>query len=535
MQTYIRNIPVLLAIMMAPWSAVCAQVTTTVKYVTPTHVYLDAGSQQGIQDGDHGTIVRGENLLAKIEVTFVSEQSSSCSILESYGEIKVGDQAQIVISAANPPIEPEKAAETGPTYVEAPSQPKSVRAQQNNRISGKVGVQYLAQTNLSEFNNNYQQPSLLLNLNVGNLLGSHHDLAIRMRTRRNIRNGQFGSLEKTDWDNRIYEMSLSYNSSSSRIGYRLGRVYSNQFSAMGYIDGGLLSYKASDLMTLGIFGGTQPDQQYSFVNIDETKAGIYAAVVKGDYRTNRISGTLALAGQYVKGQISREFVYQQLNLTLQQKLYAFQSAEININRGWRRIAAGSALQLSNVLINLQFNFTRSLNAYVGYDNRQNIYTWENRTVPDSLFDDYRRQGFRAGANIRLPENLRLSVNGYFRSIGRNKNSSEFYSTTLNATNVLKAGISAGVRIASFNNPYSNGIQGSISATKYVFPRLNLGVTLGRSRYSLDITNQSITADWARFDASYFFTRYVYSSATAELYRGDDIKYNQLFLDLGIRF
>jgi hypothetical protein len=304
---------------------------------------------------------------------------------------------------------------------------------------------------------------------------------------------------------------------------------------MGYIDGGLLSYGASDVLTLGVFGGTQPDQQYSFINVDETKAGIYAAVEKGDYSTNRFSSTLALAGQYVRGQISREFLYQQINLSLQQKLYAFQSAEININRGWRKSAAGSSLQLANVLISLQYNFTSSLNALVGYDNRQNVYTWENRTVPDSLFDDYRRQGFRAGANIRLPENLRLSVNGYFRSISRSESSSQFYSTALNAADVLKTRISAGVRVASFNNPYSNGIQGSINAARYFFQRLNLGATLGQSQYSLDITNQNITANWIRFDASYFFTRYVYASSTAEIYRGDDVKSNQLFLDIGVRF
>jgi hypothetical protein len=537
MPSLIRN-TVLCMLLLVAASSPAEQITTTVKYVTPTRVYLDAGSLQGIQNGNRGSIVRGETLIAKIEVSFVAERSSSCDILESHETIKVGDRAQITIESTAPPVEPEEEIETSPTYVETePSRAplETTTAKPVNRISGRVGVQYVAQRNLSEFNNDYQQPSLLMNLTVDNLFDTHHNLAVRFRSRRNIRDRRTGNLDKTDWDNRIYELSIGYDSPNSPIGYRLGRVYSNRFSAMGYLDGGLISYRANEVLTLGIFGGAQPDQQYSFSSANETKAGIYAAFEKGDYHTNRIDATVALAGQYVSGQISREFLYQQVNLSLRQKLIAFQSAEININRGWRKTAAGSSFQLSNILVNLQYRFTRSLNASVGYDNRQNVYTWDNRSVPDSLFDDHRRQGYRVGASIRLPENLRLSLSGYFRSIGNNENSSEFYSTALNAVNVLKSGVSSGIRIASFNNPYSNGIQASFNASRYFFRRLNLGATLGKSQYTLDAASQDITADWLRINASYFFTRYVYASANAETYRGDDIEYNQVFVDVGVRF
>ena len=68
----------------------------------------------------------------------------------------------------------------------------------------------------------------------------------------------------------------------------------------------------------------------------------------GLYWVNIISAvldnaTLAAAGEYYKGQISREFVYEQTNYSLSDKWSGYQSAEININRGWRKTSGTSAI------------------------------------------------------------------------------------------------------------------------------------------------------------------------------------------------
>jgi len=535
MLTSLRNSQWIGVLLLIASTLFAEQLTTIVKYVTEDHIYLDAGSSQGIATGDQGQILRGGTVIGRVEVEFVAEKSSSCKILESINSIQVGDAVVIEATAVVPPsqvgIEPQPQPALSPT----PTEPVVPKRQSSNRISGRIGFQYYQQIDNSLTDNNFQQPSLLLDLGVGNVLGSQHNLSLRMRSRRNIRDSAAGSPEHTDWDNRIYELSLSYQSPGSNFGYQLGRIHSNQFSGMGYIDGGLVTYRANERIAVGVFGGTQPDRQFADVNPDELKGGIFATYERGSYRSSHISATVALAGQYIDQNISREFLYEQTNVTVARRMYLYQSAELNINRGWRRDAAGSSLQLSNVLLNLQYDFSKSLNASVGYDNRQNVHTWENRDTPDSLFNDYRRQGFRAGLNLRVPEDLRLSLNGNLMSNGVANSSSRFYSAALSTSDVLKSRVAVVVRIAVFDSPLNNGIQGSIGASKHFFNRLNLGASLGRSQYSLGVTNQDIIANWARVDAGYLFAKRWNISASAEIHQGDDINAVRLFLDAGVRF
>jgi len=535
MSRSLRNILWISALFLIASTLCAQQVTTVVKYVSQDHVYLDAGSSQGIATGDQGQILRDGNTIARIEVEFVAEKSSSCKILERTADIQVGDAAVIQVITVAPSGQVNTEPEPQPAPTPMAQEPVSPKRESVNRLSGRIGFQYYQQIDNDHSNNDFQQPSLLLDLGVGNALGSQHDLTIRMRSRRNIRNGAVGSPAQTDWDNRIYEFSLSYGPPGSLFSYQLGRIHSNRFSGMGYIDGGMVSYRANEQIAVGVFGGTQPDRQFANVNPDELKGGIFASYDRGSFRSNRVSATLAFVGQYVNQNISREFAYQQITATVMRKLYLYQSAEININRGWRRDAAGSSLQLSNVLINLQYDITKSLNASIGYDNRQDVHTWENRSTPDSLFNDYRREGFRTGLNMRLPENLRLSLNGNLLSNGVTNSSSRFYSAALSTSDVLKTRIAAVVRVAAFDNPLNNGIQGSIGASKYFLNKLNLGASLGRSQYSIGVTNQDVVSDWAQLDASYLFAKRWYTSASAEIHRGDDINADRLFLDIGVRF
>ena len=75
-----------------------AELQTTVKYVSASSVYIDAGREAGIQVGDRVKISRGGDSLAVLEVVYISGTSASCKIIESKGELRSGDMATLQIT-----------------------------------------------------------------------------------------------------------------------------------------------------------------------------------------------------------------------------------------------------------------------------------------------------------------------------------------------------------------------------------------------------------------------------------------------------
>ena len=511
-----------------------ASVNTSVKYISSTVIYIDAGSLNGIQKDDFGEIRRADEIVAKIQVSFISDNSASCKIIESFSDIRISDQVIIMIEEQQI-VQDEKEPVIVDTIVQSPvSQSRGIKPRKQKKLSGRIGFQYYAQDNKDEFNYDFSQPSVSLNLRLNDIIDSHHDIHVKMRSRRNFRSSNTASSPSNEWDNRLYEISLNYQNPDSRLNYGFGRLLSNQISGMGYIDGIMLGYKLDKGYSVGFFGGSQPDMQTAEIQTDETKTGVYASFENSDAAGNHFKSTAAFAGKYVDGQINNEYLYSQTNYSIGRKLYLYQSAEISINRGWRKEAAGNSFQLSNILVNLRYNFTQSVSANVGYDNRQNVYTYYNRTTPDSLFDDALRQGYRVGANFKLPKNLRVQTTANFRTQNDGSNPSEYYSASVSTPDIMNTRTFASYRLAAYDNLYSSGLQNSFSLSRYFLRKLNVGLHFGQNSYNYKAYGESVVDNWVKFSGDYLFSSKFYTSAYYEIYSGNDFNSNRVFLDFGIR-
>ena len=534
MRHYQIFVIIILAVIITVLPAFSLSLKTTVKYISQSTIYIDSGRINGIQQGDKGDIYHNSELIAKVEIIFVADNSASCRIVEQFDDIQVGDAAILEITEPEEVKIEEAPADTVVIESVSPVIKSTERRSKKSKISGRIGFQYYAQNNLDQFNYDYQQPSVSLNFKISDIADSHHELSVRMRSRRNMVNAGSTSITQSDWDNRLYEMSLRYNNPYSPISYSIGRQLSNQISGMGYIDGVMFSYKLRNNYSVGFFGGTQPDMQTSSIMTDETKGGIYATYEHRNDGHSSLNATVALAGQYVTGQIDEEFLYQQISYSLNNKLYIYQSSELSINRGWRKEASGTSYQLSNLLVNLQYNFSRSINANIGYDNRQNVYNYYNRSTPDSLFDDAMREGYRAGVNFRLPMSLRLSTNANFRFQNDGTKPSEYLNAGINTANLFNTQTFASYRVATFNNQYSSGLQHSVSFSRYIIGQLNMGIHFGQNNYNYSAFNEKVVDNWVKVSGDYLFNRRFYSSAYIEFDRGSDFNSNRIFIDFGVR-
>jgi hypothetical protein len=516
-------------------SLTAAEVSSHVTYVAASTVYLDAGRAQGLQVGDSGSVMRKDQPIVRIQVVFVADSSASCKIVTGDGTAVVGDAA--IIHITPPPVaapdNPVAAAQPANAVTAAPvKKTKTVKA---NKLSGRAGVQLYGQNSRDAGNYDSYQPAFVLRARVDRVLDAPLTLSIRLNARKQIRKTHSIYAKGDEWQNRLYELSLAYAAPESRFSYEAGRILSNHLSGIGYLDGALVDYRMGGHLSAGAFGGAEPDVQTTKIQKSSTKAGAYVRYHRTGVHSTALDATVSAVGEYRHGTINREFVYQQANYTLGSRFSAWESAEININRGWRKTMAGRSMELSNLLINLRYAPTSSIAFMAGYDNRTAYRTYETRTLADSLFDTALQQGYQAGAEITLPARIRWDVRGTLQTRRTETSSARSLSTGFASSDLLGSRISAALRLTTFTNHFSKGYQPSLSLLRNLGPVLNAGLAAGHDQYDLKSTAESVSSNWARLSTDCLFGRVVYGSAYYEINRGSDYDADRFFVETGIRF
>lgn len=267
---------------------------------------------------------------------------------------------------------------------------------------------------------------------------------------------------------------------------------------------------------------------------DVTKGGVFGVYQTGAGTTRQLRSTIALNGEYHQGTISREFAYEQTSLSLGSALSLFQSAEVNINRGWRRKAAGKSLELTNAHVNAVCTPVSAMSVTLSYDTRTNVRTYETRTVSDSLFDNRALQGLRGGLNARLPWTMLVGVDGRLRRKNGDLTTAYDYACFWSVANVWRSGVSISARVAEFSNASGNGRQPSLSVSRNLLRSLMITMQAGQDRYDLPASGCHVRANWLRADVDYDIARHVFLSFSGEFNRGKGPNTDRYLLELGIR-
>ncbi len=520
---------------------IAEELPAKVKYVSKSAIYIDVGRLNGVEIGDSGSVFRVSNRIAHLEVIFVADNSSSCKTIDQQAEISVGDSVAMTVST---PIvkqeitkltEPDRKIESDPQIKTDSELVDRTRKEEPNRFSGRFGAQYFAQDNLDDLDYDFSQPSFLVRAEVENIMGSHHNLSVRMRGRKNIRSRELSDVTTTRWNSRVYELSLVYDNPQTNYTYGAGRIIPSGAGGLGYMDGLTFSYRFNEMNTVGLFGGTEPDGETSRMSNDELKLGTYISYEKGSYRTQRIQSLLSLSGIYYKGQIDREFLYTRNSYSIGSTWSFYQSGELNLNRGWRKDSSATTFQISSFQFSARWKPIRSTSITFGYNNRRSVRTYDNKSIADSLFDDATRQGFRVRSSIRLPLNIRFSLSGNIRTRASDNSSTYSGSTGLNFYDKWITHIKLTTRCSYFSNLYNRGSQCNISLSRSIVSDLDLRIEGGFSEYKLEQAGNQVKNNWVKLDLDYRITKNTYSAISYELNRGGSLKANRLFVDMGVRF
>ncbi|NIR65954.1 MAG: hypothetical protein GWN00_26100, partial [Aliifodinibius sp.] len=154
--------------------------------------------------------------------------------------------------------------------------------------------------------------------------------------------------------------------------------------------------------------------------------------------------------------VSREFFYIRNSFSKERRLFLYQSAEIDLNRDWRKELAGETLSFSNLFFSARYRFNRWLTTGITLDNRKNYWTYEVRTISEELFDNSFRRGLRGTVSLRLPGHYFIYGNAGIRKLETNSESTYSYTGGLRKANFLVNRLSIGLNYAGFSNQFTDG-------------------------------------------------------------------------------
>lgn len=211
----------------------------------------------------------------------------------------------------------------------------------------------------------------------------------------------------------------------------------------------------------------------------------------------------------------------------------YQSAELDVNRGWRKEKSGHSLTLSNFYFSAHWRPIHWANIALTYDNRRNYWTYETRSLLDSLFDDALRQGLRLFLNARLPLHISIYMNAGVRKRSTDADATYSYSFSIYKYNFLFTRLHLNLQISGFSNPLGDGYNFSTTLRKFMANGISWGIGTGTYAYRAS-TIQRLN-QWYRFDWQIPLLHRFYLSFSGELERGDDVKGYRIFSEFRYMF
>jgi hypothetical protein len=520
-------------LMLAATTAAAEERICGVKYVSAEHVYLDAGTVAGLTAGMQVKVVRGTDNLALLEVVFTAEYSASCKILSSTGEILPGDTVVFdAVEEAENPSPVVTAPVTSRTRQVNSSRSRPV-ASSGPRVSGSVAVQWdhSEETADRALTNDFVRVPFRMRVSE---VGAGMEFRARGYLRKIYRSGYSASTPTEEWRNRVHEVSLVRDDRRQDLHLAVGRIGTRATASAGSFDGLSLSYRMAGSFRLGVFGGFSPDWGTMSFSTDSKLAGVSANLVHQSPGGSYLDIMLAGVGRYTLGEVSREYLTVTTSWRDGSRLSLLQAAEVDLNRDWRKNDTNNSVELTSLALTGRYKLNRLVSLNLGYDDREPVRTWESRTLPDSLFTDAGRTGWRGGLNLRGGgKNLNLSASRRDKDGGGQLTTSwqgRFYWPRLPGL-----GLDLQAAYRAFDGPYLSGWSPTLGLSRSTRSGMRIGVEGGYYVYSdagglPDRNNSWVTVSGSQELGGRFSVQAEYRNDW-----GDDIAGRRWFLELRRRF
>ncbi len=497
--------------------APAAPATARITYVTGTSIYLDAGRQEGINEGDTIEVMRDGQMIATLRVAYLSEHSSSCTIVGVSEPPAVGDVARYTprapLTGAAGATAPGEVAGPGSGAGAAPTATRSRFS--GPGLHGRAGVRYLVVRDTGNADNGYTQPSLDLRLDGEGLGGSDFDLNVDVRARQTYRNWPGSEDQRLD---RVYRLSTTYRFPDRRQRLTVGRQFAPNLEAVNIFDGALYDIDGGR-WGAGFFAGTQPDPTDFGVDGTVTEYGGYYLVHSRAPEAKQWAVTLGLIDSYAEGDVNREWFYLQGRYR-GPRLNGFVTSEIDYNRSWKVSEAGeSTVSPTSTFATLHFRASEHVSLRAGYDNRRSVRLYQDRVTPATTFDDAYRQGGWAGASFRFGRHFGIGADARV-STGGPAGRADGYSGDLAWDGVGGANFGFSLRTTRYGNDHSDGWLYTLIGGWDLGRRCRMDLSVGRvEETDTEDTALDRSDDWYGIDLNIVMGRSWFAIVSWERYTG----------------
>lgn len=508
-----------------------------VTYVSADHIYVDGGREDGLNIGDRlGVVVGGDSIV--LEVVFVAGHSGSCRPIMGSLPLKVGDKLFVLSQVPGQSTADTTAAPPAPA-IEPPAptveHSRSLASTHATRLTGSFGIGYYHWSDGGPADLDFTQTNARLSVKARHLWHENVTLTIRSRGRYDDRARSYASVDRTAWENRLWELSLTYDSPSGAVSGAAGRLLPRRLPVVGYLDGVLAEFRLSKSSRIGFLGGKQPDWWYRTEDFSITRLGGYLHYASPNRGALAFSHTLGGIGEYRSGSINRSFVASQGQIRLGTRWGISHSAEIDINTGWRKDRAGESASLSRFFVNTWWRAHTTLRLSVSYDNLKRYWTYEYYSLADSLFDDRTRTGWRTRVDWSPASAWNLSAGGGYRSRPDGEDPTLTYSFSVRRSSLGYRWLSASAYFNGFDGAFEHGANYS-GRLQAQLPGAGLWhCAYGAYRYTVDKLDESRSSWWLETGVDTDIARHYYLSGQVQFNRGDDIDGWRLNTELGYRF
>ena len=515
-----------------------------IKYISIEGVYIDVGKNVGLAIGDSIIATRNNKALALLQVTHVSSRSAACRILKKLRQIRVGDTVVFIrrkrFRMRNGMTHRGRAKKLASRRSRSTTsqRKRNRRKQPSTELTGYVSFQSYVQQNWLDTRRTLFQPSVDSRIKVRNLVGTGLTFIFRHRSRFHHRSNLSSTdIPNSEWTHRLFEMGILLDNPNSPLQFGVGRVYSPYIRGIGTIDGGHVAYRILPHFLVGTAFGAEPQLYNTDVEFTRKKVGFFITYESSSEASlaHHLSTTLAMSGSYRNDVVNREFLYWQTQFSFRNLLSIYQTLEIDINRGWRKLSGLSDISFSNFFLTgnlflhkrIQFNFS--------FDARRNLPTYEmHLNTADSLFDVSLHRGASAGLSLYLPLNMTLRGNVSLRFRQDNLQDNLFASIFYNIRHFPKRGHHFTARLAYIRVPFTRAYRPVFT---YRFPfrrRYIVNLTAGGYLYK----NRAFATSTYFGEISTFFNfarDYFASASLRQYYEENGLGSFQLYWEIGRNF
>jgi hypothetical protein len=521
----------LLWVLVAARQAVAAESECLVRFVSTENVYLDAGTAAGLQVGSRVRIVRGGKAVAELEVAYAAENSASCRVISTSVAIAAGDralyEAEAPVAAAPADTLVSRARPVGVAVSSGQARPAT-------RFDGRLAVQWDHVGESDDHDLRTDLVSLPFRARVRDL-GRDFEFRARGSLRHVQRSGFGEGTPESEWRNRVLEAAFVREGRELDWQFAFGRVGGRATAAAGPFDGLAVTRRLGGQTSLGVFGGFAPAWGDLAFSADDQLVGAVFNFNRAGVGGRVLDLTVGAIGRYREGEISREYLSIVTSWRDGRRLSLLEAAEIDFNRGWREEGTGGSASLTNFALTGRWQVAAPLALTLGFDGREPVRTWETRSLPDSLFTDAGRSGWRAGAGWRGPGGVALDLSGGLRQEQGTGEEVTSWQAALRLPARAMGLTDLTLSARGFDGPWLSGWSPFLRAAGALGRGTRWDVEAGLFSYTGKAADATRDNTWAGFGLSHDL------SADWELggsYRrdwGDDITGNRIFLEMSRRF